>query len=248
MNLLLTNDDGYTSVGLVSLANRLSEKGHNVYVVAPDSQRSAFSHAVNLHKELIIKKLDEYGGAKEAYTCSGTPSDCVKFGVCQLGVKFDAVISGPNNGENYGFAVAYSGTVGAAEEGVLCEVPSIAVSRLRWYPDGGTFGATVEYISENLEKLVSCCTESTLISVNVPDLPMDQIKGVKVCKLSLARIFNDKFVQTSDNTWKVIGDRQVIDESDTDIAYCEAGYITVTPVSVLRSNDADIQKIKRLEK
>lgn len=249
MNILLTNDDGYESCGLMLLAESLSSIGHNVYVVAPDGQRSAFSHSVNLHKELTIKKLDAYCGAKIAYICSGTPADCVKFAVCELGVKFDVLISGPNNGENYGFAVIYSGTVAAAEEGVMQEIKSIALSRKNWYPDGGSFAPTVEYLVENLESLVSLCGDTTLLSVNVPDKPLSEIKGVRACALGMHRLFRDRFERVDGDSWHVRGDRQPIDLLDvTDVPLLEDGYVTITPVTVLRTDISALAKCKTLEK
>ncbi len=249
MKILLTNDDGYESGGLMLLAERLSSAGHEVYVVAPDSQRSAFSHSVNIYKELTIRQLDSYCGAKVAYACSGTPADCVKFAACQLGVKFDALISGPNNGENYGFAVIYSGTVAAAEEGVMQEIKSIALSRKGWHPDGGSFGTAVDYVVENLESLLDCCGETSLISVNVPDLPISSVKGVKVCPLSMLRIFADRFEHLGGDTWRVLGDRQPIGDNDgTDIPFVEDGYIAITPVTILRTDNAALRKCKVLEK
>lgn len=248
MNILLTNDDGYNSCGLALLAEKLSSKGHDVYVVAPDGQRSAFSHAINLRHGLIIKRLDNFCGAKVAMTCSGTPADCVKFAANHLGVNFDALISGPNNGENYGLAVAYSGTVGAAEEGVICGIKSIALSRLRWNPDGGSFHSTVEYLINNLDDLLSCCSPNSLLNINVPNLPTDEIKGVKVCESSLARLFNDVYVQQENGEWKAFGERRKIEDEDTDIVYCERGYITVTPISIRRCHQIEIDNIKRLEK
>lgn len=247
MNILLTNDDGYDSCGLLLLANKLSDNGHIVYVVAPDGQRSAYSHSVNLHKELTIRRLDNYGGAKIAYICSGTPADCVKFALCELGVKFDLLISGPNNGENYGYAVVYSGTVAAAEEGVMYGIKSMALSRLGWRPDGGSFGVAVNYVVENLDDLYASCGEY-ILSINVPDLPSSMIKGVKACPLSVARLFNDRFVEIGDNVWKIVGDRQKINESGTDLYYSENGYITITPVTVTRCDSDTLSLLKRLEK
>lgn len=249
MNILLTNDDGYESSGLMLLCDKLSNLGHNVYVVAPDGQRSAFSHSVNLYKELTIAKLDEYCGAKFAYTCSGTPADCVKFAVCELGVPFDAMISGPNNGENYGFAVIYSGTVAAAEEGVLQGIKSIALSRKNWHRDGGSFSSAVQYLSDNLEKLVGLCGETHLISVNVPDMPLNEIKGVKTCALGLHRLFKDRFERVEGDVWKILGDRQPLEGNDgTDVPMLEEGYVTITPVSVLRTDTSVLEKCKKLEK
>lgn len=248
MNILLTNDDGYTSSGLVLLARKLSDNGHSVYVVAPDSQRSAFSHSVNLHKELTIRRLQDYGGAKIAYTCSGTPADCVKFAICNLKVSFDLVVSGPNNGENYGYAVVYSGTVAAAEEAVMYGIKAIALSRLSWQPDGGLFDATVDYLTDNLDDLYAHCGRDYVLSVNVPSLPANEIKGVRVCPLSSARLFKDKFVQIDGDVWKIIGDRQQVEETGTDLYYSESGYVTVTPVSVERCNTDKLELLKGLEK
>ena len=249
MNILLTNDDGYESGGLMLLTESLSSRGHNVYVVAPDGQRSAFSHSVNLYKQLTIRKLDSYCGAKVAYASSGTPADCVKFGVCELGVRFDALVSGPNNGENYGFAVIYSGTVAAAEEGVMQNIKSIALSRKGWHADGGSFASTVEYLTDNLQALLDCCSDTSLISVNVPDLPMSEIKGVKACPLSMLRIFCDRFERAEDDDWKIMGDRQPIGDNDgSDIPFVEDGYITITPVTVLRTDEKLLPKCKALEK
>ncbi|MCX4287147.1 MAG: 5'/3'-nucleotidase SurE [Clostridia bacterium] len=249
MNILLTNDDGYESVGLMLLTEKLASCGHSVYVVAPDGQRSAYSHSVNLYKNLEIRKLDAYCGATCAYTCSGTPADCVKFAACELGVKFDLLVSGPNNGENYGFAVIYSGTVAAAEEGVMQNIKSIALSRKGWHADGGSFSSTVEYLAENLNELAAVCGETNLISINVPDLPMSEIIGVKVCSLGLHRLFKDRFERVDGDIWRILGDRQpVIGNDGTDVPLLEEGFITITPVSVLRTDTSALIKCKKLEK
>ena len=137
MKILLTNDDGYLAEGIVLLCSSLSVLGHEVYVVAPDGQRSGFSHSATIYKDIVFNKIDNYTGAKLAYSCSGSPADCVKFAESSLNIKFDLLISGPNNGENYGNAILYSGTVAAAEEGVLCGIKSIAVSRIGF---GGSYG------------------------------------------------------------------------------------------------------------
>ena len=246
MKILLTNDDGYQSTGLMLLCSKLAEKGHEVVVVAPDSQRSAFSHAVNFYKNVTVTPLENYCGAVKAFTCSGSPADCVKFAEW-LPEKFDLLISGPNNGENYGSAILYSGTVGAAEEGVLCGIKSIALSRLGY---GGAYGSTVEYVAENVEQLAGCISmENTLLNVNVPNLPMDQIKGVKVCRQSLKQLFHDYFEPTeTQNVYFVTGDRLPIDDVECDIDFAEKGYITITPVTVDSTAYQYLQQLKVLEK
>lgn len=250
MNILLTNDDGYESSGLMLLCEKLSQS-HNVYVVAPASQRSAFSHSVNLRSEMNIRRLDEYCGAKIAYVSEGSPADCVKFAVSVLGVKFDLLVSGPNNGENAGNGVVYSGTVGAAEEGVICGIKSIALSRVGWFSDGGSFASAVEYLADNLQQLYEACSDSSVLNINVPCLPMSEIKGVKVCKLCPYRLFNDDFVRVNDseNVWKVKGAWLDVDKkTEHDIALTSQGYVTVTPISLDRTNYDAMSALKGLEK
>lgn len=251
MNILLTNDDGYESSGLMLLCEKLAEMGHDVYVVAPESQRSAFSHSVNLRNAMTIRKLDNYCGAKLAYISAGSPADCVKFAVAVLNVKFDLLVSGPNNGENAGNGVLYSGTVGAAEEGVICGIKSIALSRVGWFADGGSFASAVEYLTGNLDELCNACTERTVININVPCLPMTEIKGVKVCNLCPDCLFNDDFVKVDDSTdtWKVKGAWLGVDTTkDNDIGLTSRGYITVTPLTLDRTNYSAMAGLKGLEK
>lgn len=250
MNILLTNDDGYESAGLMLLCDKLTELGHDVYVVAPLGQRSATSHSVNLRHEMTVRKLDSYCGAKVAYVSEGSPADCVKFAVSVLNVKFDLLISGPNNGENAGNGVLYSGTVGASEEGAICGIRSIALSRVGWFADGGSFESAVEYLADNLSKLYDACAPRTVINVNVPCLPMSEIKGVKVCPLCPQCLFNDDFVQVEgkQDVWKVKGDWLDVDrDSDHDIGWTFKGYVTITPLTLDRTDYALMASLKDLQ-
>ena len=128
MNILITNDDGIRADGIIELAKELA-KTHNIYVVAPDTQRSATGHAITIHNPIMVNK--EYIDDNiSAYSISGTPADCVKIGVEALfkEVNIDMVLSGINNGPNLGTDVIYSGTVSAAIEGFVQNKPSIALS------------------------------------------------------------------------------------------------------------------------
>lgn len=246
MNILLTNDDGYKSVGLVLLCQSLVEKGHDVYVVAPDGQRSAFSHSANIYKDITFKRLDEYCGAKFAYISSGTPADCVKFALCSTGVKFDLVVSGPNNGENYGDCILYSGTVAAAEEAVLWGVKAVALSRVGY---GGAYSSAVEYMCDNLELFWALCPDDGLININVPDLPLSKVKGVRVVPQCESRLFNDYFEQKSDEVWFATGHRIPVTHTDSDVGVVDEGYIAVTPLTLVRTDVAALSALKkRLEK
>lgn len=245
MKILLTNDDGYLSEGLILLTAKLVECGHKVFVVAPDGQRSAFSHSANIYKDLTFRRLEEYNGAETAIISSGTPADCVKFAATVLDEKFDLLVSGPNNGENYGDCILYSGTVAAAEEGVLWGIPSVALSRVGF---GGAFGSAVEYLSDNVEVFPKLCTPHTFININVPNLPMTEIKGVKVVPQCESRLFNDYFVTRGEDVWYATGERIEVAHLDSDVKVVDEGYIAVSPLTILRTDVNRLAALKELEK
>ena len=160
MNVLVTNDDGYGAWGIEALIKSLSKR-HNVFVIAPDGNRSGNSHHISLGCKLILKKV-----AENHWTSTGTPADCV-FSATKhdmFGIKIDAVVSGINKGENLGTEVIYSGTCGAARQAVLDGIPGIAVSmmlsreglewndRANWH-----FESLADFVTDNLETLSSLC-------------------------------------------------------------------------------------------
>lgn len=245
MNILLTNDDGYLSSGLMLLTEKLSALGHCVYVVAPDGNRSACSHSVNFYKKLLIQKLDNYCGAVDTYICEGSPSDCVKYATSCLNVKFDLLISGPNNGDNYGDSAMYSGTIGAAEEGVACGIKSIAISRSGY---NVAFSSAVEYICQNLQSLAQIDIPYTLLNINVPNLLLCDIKGVRVTRQCMQSNWNDYFEPTDDpQRWFHTGDRVKIEGEINDVTLCDDGYIVIVPLTLERTNYSAIEKLKGLE-
>ena len=127
MNILICNDDGIFSEGLVTLANIL-KKQHNITVFAPDGNRSGFSRSMSFHKDIVIKQIHNAIDGVECYSVSGTPADCVKFGVIASGKQFDLVVSGVNDGLNLGTDIIYSGTCAGAREGVIEGIPGVAIS------------------------------------------------------------------------------------------------------------------------
>ena len=128
MRILVSNDDGIMADGLITLVKRLSEE-HEVYVAAPDRQRSAYSHSVTYFLRDLHARLIEVPGAYKAWSVDGTPADCVYAAVCGLMEEApDLVVSGINRGWNVSYDCIYSGTVGAASEGTILGIPSIAVS------------------------------------------------------------------------------------------------------------------------
>lgn len=191
MNLLLTNDDGYSAKGLNTLLKFLSSK-HNVFVVAPEGNRSAVSHCITMHKNLEIRQYEE-----NIWSCSGSPVDCVVTALKSslLPVKIDAVVSGINAGANIGTDILYSGTCAAAREGVLHGIPSIAFSLANEGLECSEFvhfDVLADFALKNLETLVSLAKiERPYAFVNVNGLSIPKYKGVMLTKELSTREYGD---------------------------------------------------------
>ena len=130
MKILISNDDGIAANGIRALTSALSEE-HDVYVVAPDRERSAAGHSLTLHTPLRVEELESISGAKKTWVTTGTPGDCVKIGVNAIlspEERPDIVISGINHGPNLGADILYSGTVSCAMEGAMCGIPSFVIA------------------------------------------------------------------------------------------------------------------------
>ena len=156
MNILISNDDGIAANGIRVLTEELSKK-HNVYVIAPDRERSAAGHSLTLHTPLRVEEIDEtQTGAKKTWVTTGTPGDCVKIGVSAILSKEeqpDFVISGINHGPNLGADILYSGTVSCAMEGAMLGIPSIAVSLASMHSDYEDFRFAAQFTSSLLENV-----------------------------------------------------------------------------------------------
>jgi 5'-nucleotidase len=169
MIILLTNDDGYQSAGITTLETVLLEAGHEVWVCAPSDQRSAQSHAMTLKGKIKFIRYDA-----RHYHCSGTPADCVLYGLNgnALPVVPDVVISGINHGYNASTDILYSGTVGAASEAALRGIPAIAISaRADKHSGEYPFVEAATFLVENLSSFLPLCTREVLLNINVPPSP-----------------------------------------------------------------------------
>ncbi|MCL2093098.1 MAG: 5'/3'-nucleotidase SurE [Treponema sp.] len=167
MNILLTNDDGIDSPGLTLLAAELREKtSHRVFVLAPDSNRSAISHGLSfILNPLRLKQLGE-----DSWSCSGNPADCVIAALNGvLPLRPDLVLSGINQGANLGLDIMYSGTAAGARQASFGGIPGIALSLSGRGPYN--WDMAVGWIVENLETLYSCWRAGTMVNVNIPDGP-----------------------------------------------------------------------------
>lgn len=188
MNILLTNDDGIDGEGLLALADALSRvEGISVFVMAPDSNRSAVSSLLTMTKPMkFVRRRENW------FSCSGSPVDCVIAGLRSSifdGVKFDAVVSGINKGANLGTDVVYSGTCAAARQATLYGIPGIALS-VESYDGNWDFSGMARFCAENVSRLVSLCTGELFVSVN--GRSSDKYSGAVFSSLSV-RDYKDQF-------------------------------------------------------
>lgn len=163
MKILLTNDDGYMAEGILALEESLS-KGHEVWILAPDGERSGMSHAMSLRHPLKVRKI-----AERRYTCSGTPADCVilsAHGVMPFSP--DIVVSGINRGPNLGTDLVYSGTAAAARQAAMVGLPGIAVS-LASYAAPFRYKALAELLASRLDEFIELWSPDVFINLNAPD-------------------------------------------------------------------------------
>ncbi|TFG84442.1 MAG: 5'/3'-nucleotidase SurE [Spirochaetales bacterium] len=168
MNILLTNDDGYSSDGIRALAVAARNEGHEVWIFAPDSERSAQSHAMTLRNPLKVRRH-----ADREYSCSGTPADCVILaGHGVLPFKPDIVVSGINRGPNLGTDLIYSGTAAAARQASMIGIPGIAVS-LAEFREPFRYRALAATVIERLPELISLWTPELFININAPNAEDD---------------------------------------------------------------------------
>lgn len=246
MNILVCNDDGIFSEGLVTLANIL-KKQHNVTVFAPDGNRSGFSRSMSFHKDIKIKRVDNVVDGVECYSVSGTPADCVKFGVTASGKKFDLVVSGINMGPNLGSDIFYSGTVNACFEANVEKIPAIAFSNI---------GFKNQYLNENakviekyLDLLLSNVSSSYTLNVNIPNVKFCDIKGYKFCGAGVCR-YTDGYIKTDEDTYRLVGEPIPPTENDfdTDVYYTYNGYVTITPVTHRVTDVNVLERLKGLNK
>lgn len=175
MKFLLSNDDGYQAPGINELAQTLSTIGE-VVIVAPEENKSASSSSLTLKNPLTITEYKE-----NIYFINGTPTDCVHIALSGfLKFKPDMVISGINDGPNMGDDTIYSGTVAAAMEGYLLDIPSLAISMSRYDPKHySTAGQVVLDLIPKIKNL----QQSILLNINVPDIPYNELKGTEITRL-----------------------------------------------------------------
>jgi 5'-nucleotidase len=233
MKLLITNDDGIHAEGIYILAKEM-EKEHEIIIVAPDDQRSACGHSITITRPLVVKEVKLEGVKSKAYSVNGTPADCVRIAADKLvDGKIDMVISGINKGVNLGTDVIYSGTVSAAIESAIYKTPSIAISS-EFQGDKQNYELAAKTVLDILKKLqIKDLKSDVVLNINIPLIKEENIKGIKVCKIS-SRTYSNCFIESKDAqghiSYEIIGTVNDAYDKDTDVDYFNKGYITITPL------------------
>ena len=231
MRILITNDDGYLAPGINALAEVLAPIAE-ITMVAPDSNRSGSSNSLTLERPLFVIRAQD-----NIYHVNGTPSDCVHIALTGLlPWKPDLVVSGINQGQNMGDDTLYSGTVAAATEGYLLGVPSLAVSLVSKSPQDFS---TAAYVTRRLvERLMSrpLLQRAVLLNVNIPDLPLPQLKGYRVTRLG--RRHKAEAVIPAQNPrgetvyWIGPAGKAAEAGEGTDFHAVAEGYVSITPLQM----------------
>lgn len=240
MKILISNDDGITSPGILELAKAVSSLG-DVTVVAPHRERSTSGHSLTLHKPL---RLFDHGN--KHYSTSGTPADCIYFGLREI-IKGapDMILSGINTGANLGTDIHYSGTVAAAREGALMNIRSYAFSLVDMRLPGAEKGAKVELDFKMAAQFALSVVQKTakmpfpkhtLLNVNIPNIPKEEIKGIKVARQGF-RYYENAVTKRQDprgRDYYWIGGSYVGFEKEelSDCHAVEEHYISVVPITI----------------
>lgn len=230
--ILITNDDSISAKGIAQLVKSMEPLG-DLVIVAPDKPQSGMGHAITIHDPLRLKKSNQFPGL-DAYTCTGTPVDCVKLAIYEIIKKRPTLlVSGINHGSNAATNVLYSGTMSAAVEGAIESIPSIGFSLLDHNSDAD-FEAAGHYaaiIAKNV--LENDLQAGVCLNVNIPKGKLDELKGIKICRQGKA-FWEDSFDKRSDpfggEYFWLTGKFTKTDKGeDTDIWALENNYVSIVP-------------------
>lgn len=244
MNILITNDDGISSEGIVALAKTLYKANHNVVVVAPSSEASGSSAGVGpvynfdkiSCKRTTIKDIPDI----EAYEADALPALLVLIG-CMGSFKHkpDLVVAGINRGVNAGRSVMHSGTVGAALTASHFKIPSLAVS-IEWSPQSQYWETASEIALHVVDKItaMSHLEHPIVLNLNVPNRPIDQLAGLRVARLCNSGLINGaNFKDEQGDIILSLGGKRIDELEDADVNLLRQGYATITALSPVREDD-----------
>jgi 5'-nucleotidase len=244
MRILLTNDDGFRAAGICSLYQSLQKDGHAVTIVAPDRERSAIGHAITMHHPLHTIAVNDNGTTH--WMVNGTPSDCIKIAVEHLlaNERPELIISGINQGPNFGRDVLYSGTVAAALEGSFYNIPSLAASLAAY--ESSDFTKSACFIASNLNLLLEWA-KTTVLNINFPACyPPKTFSGVRFTKLgnrSYQNVFEERIDPRGRTYFWMAGEPILLkQEESADICAIEGGHISITPLQSDLTNYPILEK------
>lgn len=251
LKVLISNDDGYDSPGLLALFHTLEEMGFDVTAVAPTRERSTAGHSLTLHKPLRIAEV-----GRKIFAVSGSPADCVYIGMRHiLDRKPDLCVTGVNRGANLGADIFYSGTMAAAREAFLFGVPSIATSLCYSFPSNKESGEfhwdTAKHaVQVIVEELVSrkLILDHTLLNVNIPNIPKKLCKGMKLTTQG-RRLYSEQITEQLDprgRPYYWIGGGPVGFEQTpgSDCMAVAEGFVSITPLKVDTTLESARQRLE----
>lgn len=250
MKLLITNDDGVFAPGIITLASFLAERGEECTVVAPDRERSSVGHAISLTRPLRLWAIPSglYSSTCSVYACDGTPSDSVMLGLEEIIPEPDLVLSGINKGPNLGDDLTYSGTVSAAMEALILGRPSLAFSLNCRDADEEQHYETAAAVAGSLLDFLrgSPLPEGVLLNVNVPNVPLPLLKGIKVTRKGV-RLYEGKVTRLKDPAGRsyfwVSGRPEDRLEEGSDVWAVAGGFVSVTPVHMDMTHFPSLQTL-----
>ena len=241
MRILISNDDGYKAEGIIQLAKSLNDIAQ-VIVVAPSQNKSAASSSLTIGKPLKPIQID-----KNIYAIDATPSDCVHLALCGfIKESIDLVVTGINFGANLGDDVIYSGTVAGAIEGRFLGLPSIALSLASWECNHfETAGKIAKILVGQIDK--APLSNNTIINVNVPDVPMNEILGIKSTRLGSRHKSAPSIQDSKDPSLYWIGEngKEADNGVGTDFHAISNNYVSVTPLQIDLTYYSEIQPLSR---
>jgi 5'-nucleotidase len=247
--ILITNDDGVTAPGILNLVEAVKDLG-KIVVVAPDKPQSGMGHAITIGTPLRLHKINSADNI-ETWSCTGTPVDCVKLAVDKiLHRKPDLCLSGINHGANHSINVIYSGTMSAAVEAAIESIPSVGFSLLDYSIEADFTGAR-KYARKIVELLLKKKPDKHLaLNVNIPAVPAEHIKGMKICRQAYAKYVED-FIERNDphgrRYYWLTGEFMNFDKGkDTDVWALAHNYVSIVPVQFDLTNYALKTKLEKL--
>ena len=248
--ILVTNDDGITAPGIRNLIEAMNELGE-VVVVAPESHMSGQGHAITINSTLYCDAVKIDDGPQKEFKSNGTPVDCVKLAIDQiLDRKPDLLVSGINHGSNSSINVIYSGTMSAAVEGGIEGIPSIGFS-LTDYKWDADFTAAKHYakkIALQVLKANGNLPQPFILNVNIPDIPLEQIRGIRVVRQAKAKWVEayDKRVNPHgrEYCWLTGEFVNMDDGTDTDEYALKNGYVSIVPIDIDLTHYQLIDRLK----